>query len=240
MADQIKEWWNTVPIVTRWLFALSAGLTTASQVGLASGGFMILNWERIWSHYEIYRLLTCFFFYGGFSFSFLMLMVFLLRYSHQLEQVNFLDNTADYLFFLLFGGVVLLVATFFYNMLILGPPLVMYIIYVWARKNPNLPMSFMFGLRFQSFWFPWVLVGFHTLTGGNPIPDTIGIVIGHLYYFLTEIYPNTGGQRYLQTPKIMYTWFPHGYRPDVAGRGRPQPAEPQGRQWGEGARLGGR
>ena len=55
---------------------------------------------------------------------------------------------------------------------ILGMSLIMMLIYIWSRKNPNLTMSFMFGIRFQSFYFPWVLVVFSILMGGLPIAES--------------------------------------------------------------------
>jgi hypothetical protein len=95
------------------------------------------------------------------------------------------------------------VVAYFMDFRILGPSLVMMIIYLWSRKNPNVTMSFMFGLRFLSFYFPWVLIGFNVLMGGLPLLEIFGVIVGHIYYFLDEIYPNTGGPRILKTPQFL-------------------------------------
>jgi hypothetical protein len=93
------------------------------------------------------------------------------RYGQALEQTTFFGRTADFVFMILFGAALLLPISFFLNLPVLGMSLIMMIIYVWSRKNPNVTMSFMFGLRFQSFYFPWVLVGFNVLMGGMPIAE---------------------------------------------------------------------
>jgi Derlin-2/3 len=45
------------------------------------------------------------------------------------------------------------------------------------------------------------------LMGGSPLPELIGILVGHIYFFLDEIYPNTGGPRLIKTPQILYVEF---------------------------------
>jgi len=108
---------------------------------------------------------------------------------------------------------------------ILGMSLIMLILYVWSRKNPNLPMTFMFGIRFQSFYFPWVLVGFSVLMGGFPLPELMGILVGHVYYYLEDIYPNTGGSRLLKTPQLLYGLFPQQQMGQAPWAGTQQQAQ---------------
>jgi len=55
---------------------------------------------------------------------------------------------------------------------------------------------------------PWVLVAFHVLVNRSPVTDLIGIVAGHLYYFVQEVLPAAEsplrGKRLLQTPQFMF------------------------------------
>jgi Derlin-2/3 len=81
--------------------------------------------------------------------------------------------------------------------------LIMSIIYLWSRKHPPITMSFLFGIQFPSFYFPWALVAFNVLLGGFPLTELMGILVGHIYYFFEEIYPATSGIRLLKTPKFM-------------------------------------
>jgi hypothetical protein len=109
--------------------------------------------------------------------------------------------------------------------------LIVSLIYYWSRKNPDVEMSLMFGIRFKSIYFPWVLCAMrsvllflaaHTmnhgahrrhmsrsrnrslLMGGSPLAELCGIVAGHFYFFFEDIIPRTKGYRLLQTPAFMY------------------------------------
>ncbi len=80
----------------------------------------------------------------------------------------------------------------------------MYLVYVWARTNPNVEVSFLFGVKFKAAYFPWVLIGFKLLLGMMPLMDIVGAVIGHVYVYLKDIYPLVSGKRLLETPQFLY------------------------------------
>ncbi len=42
------------------------------------------------------------------------------------------------------------------------------------------------------------------LTGGWPLSEFLGMGASHLYFYLTDIYPNISGRRWLQTPQFLY------------------------------------
>jgi len=235
MADGLEQWWKELPLVTKYLFALSFGLTLAGNFGLVDPYLIILDFPKVFYGFEIWRLITCFFFHGKLGFGFLMHMVFLVKYGQSLEMGTFAGRTADYIFFILFGSVILLVTSYFMNFMILGMSLIMMLIYLWSRKNPNVPMSFMFGIRFQSLYFPWVLCAFSLLMGGFPLMELVGIIVGHIYFFLEDIYPQTGGTRLLKTPAFLSQLFPQA---PVYGSGGPQGNQGV-RGWGRGQQLGG-
>lgn len=138
-----------------------------------------------------------------------MSMMWLVRYGASIERDTFASDTADYLTFVLFGALVLLGLGHVLGMLILAKPLVLMVIYYWSRKNPDIEMSFLFGLRFKAIYFPWVLVGFNVLMGGMPVQEIVGIVVGHLYFFLVDVLPaQMGGRQVLSTPAFLRYYFP--------------------------------
>lgn len=67
---------------------------------------------------------------------------------------------------------------------------------------------------------------------------TLGIAVGHIYFFLEDVFPNQpGGIRILKTPSILKAIFD---TPDEDPNYNPLPEErPGGFAWGEGQRLGG-
>jgi len=235
MENSIRDWWNSVPLITRYLFAGAGGLTLAANFGLVSPMTLVLSWPALVHKYQVWRLITPFFFMGQLGFPFLVNMIFLYRYSTALEVGTFLNRPADYLFMLLFGGFFLYLIGLYFQMFTLGMGLIMMILYVWSRKNPNVDMSFFFGLRFKSAYFPWVLMGFSLLMGGFPMAEIIGVIVGHIYFYLEDIYPLTGGRRLLHTPQFLLNFF--GQRPIQRGFEQNVPQQ-RGHNWGTGQALG--
>nr|KAF6295460.1 derlin 2 [Myotis myotis] len=92
--------------------------------------------------------------------------------------------------------------------------------------------------HFQAPFLPWVLMGFSLLLGNSIIVDLLGIAVGHIYFFLEDVFPNQpGGIRILKTPSILKAIFD---TPDEDPNYNPLPEErPGGFAWGEGQRLGG-
>jgi hypothetical protein len=182
----------------------------------------------------VWRLFTCFFFWGRLSFQFLISMMLLYRHSSSLETTIYDGRKADYVFFLLFSSAFLLLSTALRQSVILAGGLLSAIVYLWSRKNPELEMSFMFGLRFKAIYLPCVLCGFKMLQGGMPIEELTGIVVGHLWYFITDLYPLQSGRVLLKTPQFLYTLFPSPYAP----RAETNNDAPRARHaWGAGHRL---
>ncbi len=87
---------------------------------------------------------------------------------------------------------------------VLAIGLILSLIYYWSRKNPDVTMSLMFGIKFKSVYFPWVLVGMGFLMGGMPLVEIAGIIVGHFYFFFADIYPRTSGKQPLKTPQFLY------------------------------------
>ena len=87
---------------------------------------------------------------------------------------------------------------------ILGQAFTIMLVYVWARRNPMVRMNFFGLLTFQAPYLPWVLLGFSLLLGNSVSVDLLGMAVGHIYYFLEDVFPNQpGGKRLLQTPAFL-------------------------------------
>ncbi|KAM8827398.1 derlin-2 isoform 2-T2 [Spinachia spinachia] len=126
----------------------------------------------------------------------------------------------------------------FVSLVFLGQAFTIMLVYVWSRRNPNVRMNFFGLLNFQAPFLPWVLMGFSLLLGNSIIVDLLGIAVGHVYFFLEDVFPNQpGGGRWLKTPSIIKMLFD---TPEEDANYNPLPEErPGGFAWGEGQRLGG-
>lgn len=242
--NPVANWYNSVPPITRAIGTAAFGMALGSYMGLFRPyPWLALSWPLIIQKYQIWRLFSWCFYFGEFSMGFLMLMLWLIQYGSSLEKTRFLFQPADYVFMLLFG-VVTIDATY------LAVPslgryfptscLVFMIIYVWSRHNPNQMVSIWGLFTLQSFYLPFAFMGMGVILGGSPIPDLLGIVVGHLYWFLTELYPLQSGRILITTPDFLKRWVADlgiGAPPPPS---RDQPAAPQGFRAfrGPGMRLG--
>ena len=150
-----------------------------------------------------------------------------------LEENSFRGHTADFVVMFLFGSCSMVVFALFVNLLFLGKfisissdiliqklkdrreneililkisgqAFTIMLVYVWARRNPMVRMNFFGLLTFQAPYLPWVLLGFSLLLGNSVSVDLLGMAVGHIYYFLEDVFPNQpGGKRLLQTPLIL-------------------------------------
>jgi Derlin-2/3 len=72
----------------------------------------------------------------------------------------------------------------------LGHPLSSTLVYIWSRRNPDTRLSFLGLLVFTAPYLPWVLMGFSLVVHGNiPKDEIMGVVIGHVWYFFSDVYP---------------------------------------------------
>eukprot|EP00736_Rhodelphis_marinus_P003202 Rmarinus@m.12564 len=243
MANSIEDWFNGLPLVTKNYFISAVSVTLAANFGL-------ISWDRLYwdipliMKFQLWRLITPFLVLGGLGFSLLIVLMMLVRYSQALEQGIFAGRPADYLFCLIFCAISLIGLNFLIPMPFMGQPLVYALVYVWSRHNPDTIVSFMFGLRFQALYLPWILAGFHMLLGSSPMPYLMGIASGHVYFYLDHIYPNTSGRRLLHTPQFLEKlvggrsdWYA-GPRRQQGGGGENGGGGGSGHSWGTGHRLG--
>ncbi|NWZ24631.1 DERL2 protein, partial [Asarcornis scutulata] len=130
------------------------------------------------------------------------------RYCRMLEEGSFRGRTADFVFMFLFGGFLMTLFGLFASLFFLGQAFTIMLVYVWSRRNPYIRMNFFGLLNFQAPFLPWVLMGFSLLLGNSIIIDLLGIAVGHIYYFLEDVFPNQpGGKKLLLTPSFLKMVF---------------------------------
>lgn len=111
--------------------------------------------------------------------------------------------------------------------------MVLSVLYVWCQLNKETIVSFWFGTRFKAMYLPWVLLGFNMLMSNGSLFAIVGILVGHLYFFLKFTYPQElGGSNFLDTPSIVKGYFPDvrpsgvfGLAPEGRGDNNQQPRQ---------------
>lgn len=127
-------------------------------------------------------------------------------------------------------------------------PMIMSVIYVYCMLNQDQIVSFWFGTRFKARYLPWALFGVNFMLGGGGLFELVGIIVGHLYYFVMLKYPAEQGITLLQTPQFLYSYFPNSrpsapfVNPSVTRPSAPTARSTDtvpigGHNWGRGRRL---
>jgi Derlin-2/3 len=102
-------------------------------------------------------------------------------------------TSADFAWMLCIGASILCAFGYIFQLLFLGQSLSFMILYVWTRNNPDEQTS-VFGFKVQAFYLPWCLLLFNLLIGNDVFNPFLGVVAGHIYYFLHFIAPQTYGR----------------------------------------------
>ncbi|KAH8553697.1 Der1-like family-domain-containing protein [Umbelopsis sp. PMI_123] len=253
--NELEEWFNSIPPVTRSILAASIVIPLAGSFGVVHMSNFLLIWKPVLAKFQLWRLVTCFFLYS-ISLEWAFSLAFLYQFSSQLEREHYLGRTADYLYFIMVTCGIQVVVAYFAGNYVLSSGLSMAITYLWSQKNRGFPVTFMFGLRFQAQHLPLVRVLYEfIMSGGNlPIASIVGWGAGYFYNYFVEEYPRAAGVRLLDTPNWLRSLFPPttGNRGGFANAGnaannvrlnpgradQPSNSVFGGHQWGRGNRLG--
>ncbi|XP_055918854.1 derlin-1 [Eupeodes corollae] len=253
MAD-IGTWYKNVPRFTKIWLSATVGISVLARFGILPPELLILDWNPIYKKFQIWRFITALFYYPlspNTGFHFMLNCYFLYNYSLRLETDHFKTSPADYLFLLIFQWICCAISGVIFNLYILMDPMVLAVLYVWCQLNKEAIVNFWFGTRFKAMYLPWVLLGVNLILSSGGFDSLLGILIGHLYFFLKFQYPQElGGPSFLETPGILKSYFPdvsggvHGFGiPPVNQRTaeRNPPAAGNrlfGNAWGRGNPLG--
>mmetsp|Transcript_27878 Transcript_27878/g.42241 ORF Transcript_27878/g.42241 Transcript_27878/m.42241 type:complete len:258 (-) Transcript_27878:133-906(-) len=214
-----EQWYKSLPLLTRIGLTAIFITTVIAQVGILDPSLFFLHWPTVLNKLQVWRLLTSVIFFGQFSFQFLFQMYFFTSFSSKLEQNEIFNQPGDYLFFfiviILLLDVVSLVLSWPGGLPMLGPSFVFAILYYWSRREPYANLSF-FSFTIKGYQFPFALIFFQLLIGGNIWMDLLGLAAGHIFYFLKEVVPATYGYTLVKTPSILVN-FMSRYSPAAPG-----------------------
>ena len=214
-ADSISDFYKQMPPLTKFFLTGTFVSALAVQFGLiptffggGGAGALVFDWDSLSSKFHIWRLITPFLFAGTFSINFVIHLFVLYENCRRYEANPFNTGagatSADFLYMLVLGCAVFIVLAVFERSLGLGmqvmsEPILYYILYVWSRKEPDSVVN-MWGFKFKALYLPWVYMALRVLMGGGITHMLVGVAVGHVYYFLVDVVPNTYGTTLIKTP----------------------------------------
>lgn len=81
------------------------------------------------------------------------------------------------------------------------------VLYIWSRLNPHQNLRIYGLFTFSAPYLAYVLMGITWLMGGSILVDLVGILVGHLYFWLKYVTTHCLGVEVMKTPKIIRMLF---------------------------------
>ncbi|GAA6040264.1 hypothetical protein JCM8097_009394 [Rhodosporidiobolus ruineniae] len=209
-----------IPPITKAYLIGAVGTSVAVQCNFVTPLQLYFTWRSAIDNGQVWRIVTCFLYWGPLSLDFFFHLFFFMRYSKMLEESAFHGRRADYVWLLLVSCTLLLILSPLSPTPFLSSPLSFTLVYLWSRLNPLVRLSLFGIITITAPYLPYALCLFSwALSSGGPVgggekgwglgvivSDLMGIAAGHWWYFWTEIWKReraSGGRNWLETPRIL-------------------------------------
>jgi Derlin-2/3 len=198
----LEEWFWDMPVCTRWWTVATILTSVLVQCQMVTPFQLFYSFRAVFSKLQYWRLLTTFIYFGPLSLDLAFHIYFMQRYSRLLEESSG-RSPAHFSWLLMYAMACLIAISPLVSMPFLGHPLSSTLVYIWSRRNPDTRLSFLGLLVFTAPYLPWVLMGFSLFMHGTiPKDEIMGVVIGHVWYFFTDVYPPLhNGSKPLDPPR---------------------------------------
>lgn len=195
---------TSFPPVTRAYLILSFITNVLCFSKIINGISLLLNFQLIIEHYNYWRIFSHLFYFGETGVKSIFYIFFFSRYSKALESFSFQGRGYEYFYLLVTGNsLLLLMKLFVKEATFLGPGITFMIVYIWGKKNAQQQINLVNLLHIKGSSLPLILmVSSWFLRQKTLKSDIMGVIAGHLYFYLEEIYPRlNGGQKILSNEK---------------------------------------
>ncbi|KAA8539769.1 hypothetical protein F0562_026461 [Nyssa sinensis] len=181
--EHLVMYYQSLPPVAKTYAVICLMTSGGYHLGLYNIWNLALFYESVFMRFQVWRLITNFFFIGPFSLTFAFRLLIILRYGVSLERGPFDRRTADYLWMFIFGALSLLVIAAIPILWtpFMGASLVFMIVYVWGREFPNERINIHGLVELKGFYLPWYMLGIDLILGNPLKPDMYGIAAGLEY-----------------------------------------------------------
>ncbi|KAK9474189.1 Der1-like family-domain-containing protein [Dipodascopsis tothii] len=189
MANELIDFVRSVAPVTRTFLFGSLATVFGGLLHVVNPSYLVNFWPYVIYRAQIWRPVTAFFVIGGGSpISKFMDAYMLYTYSKDLENDKFSRATADYLYYVVFLGTIIVGLNVFTGAAVYSAPLLTAMTFTWSQETPDRIVQFYFGFQFKAKYLPAVMIVYNLLVSG---PDAAliaatGIAAAFLYWRLDK------------------------------------------------------
>lgn len=202
----VESMLKEVPPVTKVLCGSAILIHMLTYIQFISQYDVFFSLGLIFSKYQFWRLYTNVFYFGDEGIFVFFQLLMLYRCSKRLEEHTFRNKTADYIYFLLVGIVVMTCYGAVAGFTTHSRSFLTMLLYIWSRYNQNVVLLVFGFVPMKAPYITWFFVLFDILVGKSIQADILGIVLGHAFYFFHDIYPKlplSKGKQLLKTPAFL-------------------------------------
>ncbi|SOV83746.1 derlin-1 [Plasmodium sp. gorilla clade G3] len=203
---QLSDILGNVPLITRLYLILSFALMVLCSLDIISPLSLYLNWNLVLREHQYWRLITCFLYFGSFGIHFFWDVYVLIYYCSSLEEVTFRNNSADFLWMIILSCCMLLgVSYMFGGVYFYSSCIINVITYIWSKNNSTTRLTILF-FTIRASYLPWALTLLSLIVDYNSNDNFFGILVGHIYFFFTSIFPHmpiAKNTNIFKTPRIL-------------------------------------
>jgi len=187
----IKLFREAPPITRSWV-AASVFLSLLTSCKIVDLRAICFTERDVWARGEWWRLLTNFFYMGDqlLSIFYWMQIYHFWECLKMLELVKYHWEPSGFIKMIVCNSVMLLLLKQFRReTMFLGSPLVMTFMYMYSREYETQVTNFLGFFQIKIGWLPFAQMLQDGLQTGDIVPNLLGILAGHIYYYATEVVP---------------------------------------------------
>lgn len=192
---------NLPPFTSVWI-AGALCLTMLEHLGFVSEHQLFFSTYYVFRKHQYWRIVTSFMYFGKIGLIFAIRILELIRFASDLEAHTFgPTRRAQYAWFLLCSSLSLLFVGSLLSIRFMSYPLSWILTYIWSRKSRHMRVSFLGVVTITAPYYPFVELLFTLVQSNLEFKDiAVGLLLGHLYYFLEELWPR-------EMPSFGYHWI---------------------------------
>lgn len=229
----MQEALQNIPPFTRvyGIIVIAVGLLVTLQ--LVNPYSLIYIPQAVFQHGEIWRLFTAPFFIGGLDINFLISILTSFSFIAGLELTHFRKRLSNLVFIFILNAVLVLTLSSIFVSFSIGRSIIISLEYLYSKLNSQGVVRLFMILPIPVAYLPFVGIVFAVIQNASIIPNVIGILSGHIVFYILFILPVEMGRPFLKCPKFLVDW--------LDDNGFPMPEEvqrPQNPMAGRGRRIG--
>lgn len=197
------------PITVAWLLG-TLFIMYLQVIKLASPLDLYFDFNLMMKNQEYYRLITSLLYFGPAVPATLFSLLSFANFASLIEVDLFGRKPAEFVVFLLYVSISSILSSVFTREVFFGPIITLTCLYYWTKHHGNMSMQIMgLPINIKAAYAPFAYAAMNYYRQGfwGMIPNVIGIVLGHLYFYFHDVTNVRFGKKFIGAPKWLNQAF---------------------------------